>query len=784
VPTQGPLAFVWGDAGGTPIDVITDPTTNNPHVLEWQNVTVPAGETYIFMAFLTVEADAAAALAAGMDLADLTDFAQFDGLTSADLAQIQNWAFTDTDNDGMPDFFENNFGLDPNDPSDAALDGDSDGLTNLEEWQNFTDPTNADSDNDGLSDGDEVNTHGTDPRDTDTDGDSLSDGGEVAVGLDPLDPADGPALRNISDGIENSFQPSAANDAAGNTHVVWTHDPVGLLNDSDFEIYYKLLDPDGAVLIDQTRLTNDAVGSEVQDVRPFVAVGSSGAPFVVWQRQFNDQVNLVVLDPSTDDQNGDAADPLTLIAVGPIELTDINLNNRKHTRAAVDGTGNVHIVAESDCSSELAYYQFAPDGTEVVPETLFDMEGSCHSTPDVATDSAGNVHIVWTDDEFTTDEVLYYQMLDNAGNTLIATTQLTVDNNERAKHATISIDGQDMAHIVWGDGRLHANMDEGVGGEIFYMKLDPSLDDQSGDAADPAVIKVIDDTLISADDSVHSWYVQSTLGADGNLHVTWVDSGARDNAGSGLFHMSLDTDGNIASTATEITGSPNGDTGNQYGPFATGGDAAFWTEQNSSDILQIVGLRLVAAGAVDAATGTGPVTVSIDQGLLTEVTPLALTDLPAEAQADVPTDATFDDGFFRIIISGVPVGGTVNVTLDLPGTYVAGTDSYDKWDANNGWQDFPYTNGATTNQVILALTDGGAGDADGVANGQIVDPGGPGVAAAAPPGGGNQLPAVNNPSDGCSLGSADAPVDPTLPILLLIALLYLTRRSWIRIRLF
>jgi hypothetical protein len=37
---------------------------------------------------------------------------------------------------------------------------------------------------------------------------------------------------------------------------------------------------------------------------------------------------------------------------------------------------------------------------------------------------------------------------------------------------------------------------------------------------------------------------------------------------------------------------------------------------------------------------------------------------------------------------------------------------------------------------------------------------------------------------GCSLGSADAPADPTLPILLLVSLLYLTRRGWTRIRLF
>jgi len=148
----------------------------------------------------------------------------------------------------------------------------------------------------------------------------------------------------------------------------------------------------------------------------------------------------------------------------------------------------------------------------------------------------------------------------------------------------------------------------------------------------------------------------------------------------------------------------------------------------------------------------------------------------------VPANTDFNDGFFRIVINNVPLGGTVNVTLDLPGAYVAGTNPYPKWDASNGWQMFPYTNGANTNQVILALTDGGAGDADGVANGQIVDPGGPGVAVAPAP----VLPrsSGNNQNLGCTMGSGDGPVDPTLPLLLLISLLYLTRRSLTRGRQF
>jgi len=63
----------------------------------------------------------------------------------------------------------------------AAGDEDSDGLNNFDENANYTDPFDSDSDDDSVSDGDEVNTHLSDPLDTDTDDDGLDDGAEVAL---------------------------------------------------------------------------------------------------------------------------------------------------------------------------------------------------------------------------------------------------------------------------------------------------------------------------------------------------------------------------------------------------------------------------------------------------------------------------------------------------------------------------------------------------------------------------------------------------------------------------
>jgi hypothetical protein len=69
----------------------------------------------------------------------------------------------DSDNDGLPDGLEIEFGTDPNDP---------------------------DSDDDGLSDSEEINVFGTDPNDPDSDDGGVPDGEEIERGLNPLDPFD------------------------------------------------------------------------------------------------------------------------------------------------------------------------------------------------------------------------------------------------------------------------------------------------------------------------------------------------------------------------------------------------------------------------------------------------------------------------------------------------------------------------------------------------------------------------------------------------------------------
>jgi H-type lectin domain-containing protein/thrombospondin type 3 repeat protein len=116
-----------------------------------------------------------------------------DGLTNLEEYQIGTLpGDSDTDNDGMDDGWEVTY-ISCMDPltDDSSADPDSDGATNITEYGNSTDPcvfdaAPSDTDGDGLTDDDETNIYLTNPNDPDTDGDGVIDSAEISDGTDPI----------------------------------------------------------------------------------------------------------------------------------------------------------------------------------------------------------------------------------------------------------------------------------------------------------------------------------------------------------------------------------------------------------------------------------------------------------------------------------------------------------------------------------------------------------------------------------------------------------------------
>ncbi|RMG16139.1 MAG: hypothetical protein D6729_11380 [Deltaproteobacteria bacterium] len=167
----------------------------------------------------------------------------------------------DQDADGLRDDVEALLGTDPNDP-----DSDDDGLSDGEELAAGdpaaydpgvdTDPMDADTDDDGVGDGEErvagADGYVTDPLDPDTDGDGLPDG--VEVGLGPVSGGTSDSAGLPYEGTDPSFLPDA--DPTTKTDPTEADTDVGGVDDGNEDANH-----DGAVdpgETDPTDPTDDA----------------------------------------------------------------------------------------------------------------------------------------------------------------------------------------------------------------------------------------------------------------------------------------------------------------------------------------------------------------------------------------------------------------------------------------------------------------------------------------------------------------------------------------------
>ena len=126
------------------------------------------------------------------------------------------------------------------------------------------------------------------------------------------------------------------------------------------------------------------------------------------------------------------------------------------------------------------------------------------------------------------------------------------------------------------------------------------------------------------------------------------------------------------------------------------------------------------------AVGSQPVTIAAPDG----TTLTGVSALPVPASPTPPGSATFPVGLLGFSVQLADGDTTADVEIHLP----AGTNpnAYLKFQGGT-WVDFTADTSISGDVVTLHLVDGGAGDADGVVNGIIEDPGGPAIADLVPP---------------------------------------------------
>ena len=334
-------------------------------------------------------------------------------------------------------------------------------------------------------------------------------------------------------------QPDVVVDSNGNTHIVYCDD----YYTSSIEIWYTMLDANKNTLIADTQLTED---DGHDSTRPAIVIDSNNKVHLAfldqrWDSGSSQEITYTKLDPYLDNRNGDAADSSTITVFG-----DIRLSNNKDwyihgCRMAIDGNDDIHIVWDNADAEKIYYMKINEDGM-LIGKKVIRAAAQWKALPDIAVDSDCNLHITWSDYRDTGSDEVYYMMLDNCGGVLIDATQLTLDDNKYSNWSGIAVDYLNNVHIVFQDLR-------GLEYEIYYIQLDPGLDDQNGDAADAAAITTHAVTALTPDDGVKSRYPAIASGAYGQqIHIAWEES-----SGPDIHYMVVDNNGNTLVSNTGLT---------------------------------------------------------------------------------------------------------------------------------------------------------------------------------------------------------------------------------------
>ncbi len=450
---------------------------------------------------------------------------------------------SDSDGDGMPDYWERVYACLDYTSVDDESDSDYDGLTNGEEFGESTDPCFSDTDYDGIIDYDEVYLYGTSPISQDTDGDGMPDGYEIwagdTCGLDPTygdsaEDADSDGLTNLEeygestgvcvpdtddDGLEDGeevhtyFSDPLSYDTDGDSigdgdeiHVYGT-DPNDVDSDNDYfddgyEVYYSFTDP----------ADPDTDGDGLEDGEEMYYAADP-------------------LDPDVDDDGLSDGDE---IFIWDTELWDWDSDGD----SVGDGVESIHGADALDSD-------IIPSLVEIEDDFRISFNGAVGLAPDLA---AGGSWLgsVWQDHRYGNGEI-YFRSFSFDGETTNPTVRVTNDAAVSQAPA-IAADGQGFG-LAWIDARPGAYQTYFAGMSETGTKLtaDVRISSGSGNNFDPDV----------------AW-------ADSAYAVVWADG-----RGSSLevYFRGVSAGGTLLTTEISLTGGDSTDskqpaiawTGSEFG---------------------------------------------------------------------------------------------------------------------------------------------------------------------------------------------------------------------------
>lgn len=318
--------------------------------------------------------------------------------------------------------------------------------------------------------------------------------------------------KNISNNTDYSFTPQVAVDGTGNIYAVWQDDTATNAN-----ILFSRSNDGGATFSAPLNVSKSSGSS----FNPLISVDRQGSINVVWIS--NAPGNNDVFFSRSTDGGGTFSAPLNL-SNDPADSLSPQL--------AVDGSGNIDVVWESDNIKFGVLFSYSTDGgaTFSAPVDLATNTGGSFGAQ-LALAADGSINVVWEDDSNFGSTISYSRSTDN-GATFSAPKNLS-GNLGNSFESQIAVDAGGNIDVIWADS-TPGNF------EIFFSRST----DQGATFSSP------NNLSNSPGNSLHA---HIGVDATGGVYAVWEENVAIDANNKDIFFSHSNDSGANFSAPTNLS---------------------------------------------------------------------------------------------------------------------------------------------------------------------------------------------------------------------------------------